>query len=73
MAKSRILINKHNIRHNLKNEDKKPVISVQQGKKITYGKGVFIDGPCAIMYNPDHPLKCGATVWIETEAKVNIS
>jgi hypothetical protein len=30
---------------------------------------VNIDGPCQIVYSPEKPLSCGATVWIETDTR----
>ena len=33
---------------------------------------VHIDGPSKMIYSPDKPLKCGAKLWIETEADVQL-
>ena len=72
MVKSRIHINQHIIRRNMKTGEREPVITVKQGKKNTYGHSVTIDGPSKVVYSPDKPLSCGAKVWIETEAEVSI-
>lgn len=46
------------------------MITVKRGKTNQYAHAVEILGPCRIIYRPDKPLSCGATVWIETEAEV---
>lgn len=68
--KKKIHINQHNIRYNLKNEDKKKVITVKTSKSNTYANEVQILGESKLIYSPDKPLSCGARVWLETEAKV---
>ena len=68
--KTIIHINQHNIKHNAKNKEKKPVISVKTYKSNIYTNEVVIDGPCKVVYSPDKPLSCGAKVWIETESHV---
>ena len=71
--KKRIHVNQHNIRHNAKHpEDHKPVLTVKTYKENIKCDRVFIDGPSEIVYSPDKPLSCGAKVWIETEAEVEI-
>lgn len=69
MKKKIIHVNQLNIRHNLKHEDDKPVVTVKYKRTNFYGHSVFIDGPSKIIY-PEKPLSCGARVWIETNAKV---
>lgn len=68
--KKKIHINQHHIRHNAKNDEKKPVITVKTYKSNDYAYEVKIEGPCTIIYSPDKPLSCGAKVWIETESDV---
>jgi hypothetical protein len=70
-VKKRIHVNQHNIRHNTKSGDDKPVITCKTYKGNTYGHCVLIDGPSEVVY-PDKPLSCGARVWIETEAPVRV-
>ena len=70
--KKRIHINQHKIRSNKKNNLKEPVITVKTSKSNDYATEVEIKGPSKIIYSPDKPLPCGARVWIETEAEVNI-
>ena len=37
-----------------------------------YAHEVEINGPSKVIYSPDKPLSCGAKVWVETEAEVNL-
>ena len=69
---TRVHINQHIIRSNCKNNEQNPVITVKRGKTNVYAKSVKIDGPCRVVYSPDKPLSCGAKVWIETEANVEV-
>lgn len=73
MAKKIIHVNKHNIRFNAKNPNiLKPVITVKEGKKNTYAMSVKINGPSELIYRKDKPLSCGARVWIETYADIEL-
>ena len=64
--KAIIHVNQHNIKHNAKHEDKKPVITIKTYKSNTYCNEVIIKGDSKMIYSPDKPLSCGAKVWIET-------
>lgn len=71
----RILINRHKIRSNRVHNRNEPVISVREGKQIKYGHKVCLLNEqgnivAHIIYRPDKPLSCGATVWIETKLDV---
>lgn len=67
----RIHVNQHNIRHNGKTGDRKPIVSVKCGGKNYTGHGAdFMLG--RLVYSPDKPLSCGAKVWIETNEQVTI-
>jgi len=68
----RIHVNQHNIRHNNKNEDKKPVITVKSSGSNTKCNRVKIHGESEVVYSDDKPLPCGAKVWVETKSKVTI-
>jgi hypothetical protein len=70
--KKRIHINQHHIRCNKTKGTNLPVITVKTYKSNTYGHEVQVSGPCRIIYSPNKPLPCGAQVWIETEAEVEI-
>lgn len=49
-----------------------PVVSVKDGDSNLYGSNIEIQGPSRIVYDPLHPLDCGARLWIETDAPVII-
>lgn len=70
--KKLIHINRNIIQHNAKYGKKLPVCRVQEGSKSRYGQTIDIHGPSKMVYDPEHPLKCGAKLWIETEAKITI-
>ena len=60
------------IRSNKKHGLNEPVITVKTSKSNDYAHEVEINGPSKVIYSPDKPLSCGAKVWIETEAEVNL-
>jgi len=69
----RIHINQHIIRRNKKTGEREPVITVKTYKSNDYASSVEILGTSRLIYSPDKPLSCGATVWIETDAEVEIT
>jgi uncharacterized protein (DUF927 family) len=77
--KTRIHVNQHVIRRNIKLTKNtpdalhEPPITVKQGKTNTYCKEVEVLGPSKVVYSPDQPLSCGAKVWIETDHEVKIT
>jgi len=64
---TRIHVNQHAIR---RKEER--CITVKQGKSNIYAREVVIHGPSRVVYRPEKPLSCGAKVWMETEAPVEI-
>jgi hypothetical protein len=48
------------------------VLTVKTYKSNTYAHEVRILGESKIVYSADKPLSCGAKVWIETEAQVEV-
>jgi hypothetical protein len=71
-VKTIIHVNQHAIRRNIKAEVKEPVLTVKTYKSNTYAHEVAIKGESKLVYSPDKPLSCGARVWLETEAEVEI-
>jgi hypothetical protein len=69
---ARIHVNRHIIDANRKHGTDNPVITVKKGGKNYYGRTVRILGPSEVVYRPERPLDCGAKVWIETTAEVEI-
>ncbi len=69
--KNYIHVNQHNIKANKKNKNKAlPVLTAKNYKENIKTNSLQINGPCKIVYSPDKPLSCGATVWIETESEI---
>ncbi len=68
--KTVIHVNQHVIRANKKSDKRDPVLTVKNYKANQYASEVKIDGPCRVVYRPDRPMSCGATVWIETDSDV---
>lgn len=72
-----IHVNRHVVTKNRRNGIHEPPLSVRHGRsgRATYAHRVqIIDAEgntiASVISRPDKPLKCGATVWIETEAVV---
>jgi hypothetical protein len=68
----RIHVNQHTIRSNTVYGYKHPPLTVKTYKDNTLCYEVNILGPSRVVYSPDNPLSCGAKVWIETEAEVEM-
>lgn len=60
------------IRRNLKTGEREPVLTIKSYKANRYAHDVVIHGESRVMYSPDRPLNCGARVWIETHAEVEV-
>lgn len=71
---TRIHVNQHIIRANAKLpvEEQQPPLTVKDYKQNRKAWEVDIKGPSRVVYSPDKPLSCGAKVWIETEAEVDV-
>ena len=68
----RIHVNQHNIRANAKGADL-PIFTVKTYKENRKGNRVVIQGDSELVYSPDKPLSCGAKVWIETTANIEVT
>lgn len=64
-----IVMNRHIIQSNRKTGACEPPIRVSAGKhgKPTYHSTVEFNGSGRLIYDPLHPLPCGATAWIELD------
>lgn len=67
-----IHVNQHVIKSNKKNNVNDPVLTVKSYKDNTYAHTIEIKGDSKIVYSPNKPLSCGATVWIETNGEIVI-
>ncbi len=75
--KTKIHVNQHVIRKNLKEKTRDPVLTVKTYKDNRYAHQALIKDAqgnvvAKVIYSPDKPLSCGARVWIETENEVDI-
>jgi len=59
-----------NVRANKKDGGNRPVFTVKTYKENIICHKVKLDGPLKMVYRPDKPLKCGATLWIECRCEV---
>ena len=71
--KKRIHVNQHVIRANKKNGTSDPCITVKTSRTNHYTYAAEIDGLSRVVYSPDKPLSCGAKVWIETTANIEVT
>ncbi len=67
-----IHINRNIIQQNEKNGRSNPVCRVEEKGKVRYCMEVNIKGPSKMVYRPDKPRPCGAKLWIETDADVEL-
>lgn len=70
--KTIIHVNQHVIKKNVREGTNDPVLTVKTYKSNTYAHEVIIKGDSKVVYSADKPLSCGARVWIETEAEVEV-
>lgn len=68
--KTIVHVNQHVIKENKKTGKSSPPLTVKTYSSNNYGSEVEIKGDCKVIYSPDNPLPCGATVWIETTGEV---
>ena len=67
-----IHINRNIIQQNAKHGREEPVVRVEENGVVTYCMEVDIKGPSRMIYRPDKPRPCGAKLWIETDAEVEM-
>lgn len=70
--KTIIHVNQHVVKANAKNGTNDPVLTVKDYKSNRYAHFVNINGASRVVYSPNKPLSCGAKVWIETQAEVEV-
>jgi hypothetical protein len=67
---TRVYVDRHVIRANKSESCDLPPLSIRRGGRVTKARAVEIHGPSRVVYAPEKPLPCGATVWVETIAEV---
>ena len=65
-------VNQHHVRSNATKGTDLPVLTVKTYRSNRYAYEVEVKGPSKLVYSPDKPLSCGARVWLETEAEVEV-
>jgi hypothetical protein len=68
----RIHVNQHIIKHNLKHKTDEPACTVQWKGKSYVGRDIVIRGESQAKQRMTAPLSCGARIWVETRAEVEI-
>lgn len=68
----RIHVDRHVIKYNATNSPMKPPVTVQTSKGAKKCWGVKINGVSTMVYMPHKPLKCGAKLWVQTTAEVEL-
>jgi hypothetical protein len=71
-AIKRIHVNKHIIAANAKHGRNDPAITVQTSAGPIACRRVDWDGPSTMVHDAEHQLSCGAKVWIETQAALQV-
>lgn len=72
MKTTRIHVNQHIIKSNRKTGRRDPVLTIKDYKNNRRALRARVTGTVDIIYDPDHPLDCGAVCWIETKDKVKV-
>jgi hypothetical protein len=67
-----IHINRNIIQQNSKHNLEEPVCRVEKDNTVRYCMEVQINGPSRMIYRPKKPRPCGAKLWIETYAEVEL-
>lgn len=70
--KTIIHVNRQVIAQNRRNGTNEPPLTVRTYKGVRRAHEVVIRGTSRIVHSPHKPLDCGARVWIETHAPVDL-
>jgi len=68
----RLHVDRRVIASNRKHGRDDPPITVQTSKGPIKTRRAEILGPSTFIYNPTKPLSCGARLWVETRAEVQV-
>ncbi len=75
-ASNYICVNQHKIRKNkTQGNMEEGIILVKNGKNKTYSECHYLEikGPARLVYQPNRPLGCGATVWLEVDPNIELA
>ena len=72
-------VNTHIIKRNLKHGENEPPVAARvyprqrkTAARVEYGYEVRWTGESRMIYDPEYPLECGARLWVETEAPIEM-
>lgn len=70
--RARVVVNRHVIKSNLVHGRNEAVFSIQTSRGVIKADSILIKDARGsaigrLVYRPEKPLKCGATVWLETD------
>jgi hypothetical protein len=68
----RIHVNQHIVRANVATSTDDHAVTVQWKGKSYIARDVVVRGASTVMQRMHKPLSCGARIWIETRAEVEI-
>lgn len=68
----RLHVNQHIVKSNIKHQADAPTCTVQWRGKSYVGRDILVKGPSTLIQRMHKPLSCGARIWIETRAEVEI-
>ena len=68
----RLHVNQHILRSNRKHGLADPPITIQTSRGSQRCRTARIMGESSLVYRPDKPISCGAVLWIETTARIEI-
>jgi hypothetical protein len=68
----RIHVNQHIVRANIKAGADEPTCTVQWKGKSYVGRDIVVKGVSTVIQRMNKPLSCGARIWVETRAEVEI-
>ena len=74
-ASNYICVDRNKIRKNkTKGNMKEGVILIKHGKNKTHSECHYLEikGPARLVYQPNRPLGCGATVWLEVDPSIEL-
>lgn len=71
-TKKRLHVDRKVMALNAKHNRTDPPITIQTSKGALKVSHAQINGPSALIYSPDKPLSCGAKLWVETDAEVEV-
>lgn len=66
----RIHVNQQTLKKSRQHGEREAPLSIECGKKVYHAHYVDIRGETELIYSPDKPRHCGATVWMETSASI---